>query len=239
MSRVILTAYELEIFSILEKKNLTSRQIAIRAKTDVRGMDRLLNALCALGLIKKEKGKFANSLFSKKYLDKGQPSFLAGLAHSVNAWKSWSTLTESVTQGTTVIKREDSKLHKNHTRGFIAAMHERSSSQANEIIRLMDLRNVRKILDIGGGSGAYSIALVQINKEIQATVFDLPEVIPLTRRYVKQSGCSSRIDYIEGDFKRDSFKSGYDLILLSAIIHMNSPKENLNLYKKAVLTLFG
>jgi hypothetical protein len=55
----------------------------------------------------------------------------------------------------------------------------------------------------------------------------------LTQSYVNKSGFSSRIDFIEGDFKHNSFKSGYDLTLLSAIIHMNSSKENLNLFKKA------
>jgi hypothetical protein len=218
MSRVILTAFELEIFSILEKKNLTSKQIALRAKADIRGIDRLLNALCDLGLVIKKQGHFANTSLSRKYLVKGQPNFLAGLSHSVELWKSWSTLTQAVIQGTTVIDRTDSELNENRLPGFIAAMDERASSHADEIIKRLDLTNVCKTLDIGGGSGAYSIALVRAKEDIQATVFDLPDVIPLTQSYVNKSGFSSRIDFIEGDFKRDSFKSGYDLILLAAII---------------------
>ncbi len=237
MSRIILTAFELEIFSILEKKTLTSKQVAKRANADSRGMDRLLNALCALGLLTKKHGNFANTLFSRKYLVKGQPNFLAGLAHSVDSWKSWSTLTQAVIQGKTVINRKASEQKEKRILGFIAAMHERASAQADEIIKLLDLTNVSKTLDIGGGSGAYSMALVHAKKGIQATVFDLPNVIPLTRSYVKKSRFSSQIDFIEGDFKRDPFNSGYDLILLSAIIHMNSHQENLNLFKKAVRAL--
>lgn len=233
MSRVILTAFELEIFSILEKKNLTSKQIALRAKANIRGIDRLLNALYALGLVTKKQGHFANTSLSRKYLVKGQPNFLAGLAHSVDLWKSWSTLTQAVIQGTTVIDRKNSELNENRLPGFIAAMHERASSHADEVIKRLDLTNVCKTLDIGGGSGAYSIGLVRAKEDIQATVFDLPDVIPLTQSYVNKSRFASRIDFIEGDFKRDSFKSGYDLILLSAIIHMNSSEENLNLFKKA------
>jgi ubiquinone/menaquinone biosynthesis C-methylase UbiE/predicted transcriptional regulator len=233
MSRVILTAFELEIFSILENKSLTSKQIALRAKSDIRGIDRLLNALCALGLVTKKQGHFANTSLSRKYLVKDQPNFLAGLAHSVNTWKSWSTLTQAVIKGTTVIDRKKTGMDANRLPGFIAAMHERASSHADEVIKRLDLKNVRKTLDIGGGSGAYSTALVRVNKDIQATVFDLPDVIPLTQSYVNKSRFASRIDFIEGDFKRDSFKSGYDLILLSAIIHMNSYKENLSLSKKA------
>jgi SAM-dependent methyltransferase len=234
LSRIILTAFELEVFSILGGKKSTSAYIAKLAKTDPRGMDRLLNALCALGLLKKKNGNYANTTISKKFLTKGQPNFLAGLGHSADLWNRWSTLTQAVIKGGTVIERSALKRKEKRLQGFIAAMHERASAQADETIKWLDLTEVYRTLDIGGGSGAYSIALVRAKKDIRATVFDLADVIPLTRTYVKKSGVASQIDFIEGDFNRDDFGFGYDLILLSAIIHMNSLQKNLNLFKKAV-----
>lgn len=237
LSRIILTAFELEVFSILGSKKLTSANIAKLAKTDPRGMDRLLNALCALGLLKKKNRNFANTTISKTYLIKGQPNFLAGLGHSADLWNRWSTLTQAVIKGGTVIERSALKRKEKQLKGFIAAMHERASAQAAETIKRLDLTDVYRTLDIGGGSGGYSIALVRAKKDIRATVFDLPDVIPLARTYVKESGFASQIEFIEGDFNRDDFGSGYDLILLSAIIHMNSLQKNLNLFKKAVKAL--
>ncbi len=116
-------------------------------------------------------------------------------------------------------------------------MDQRASAQAKETVKGLDLTGVRRTLDIGGGSGAYSIALAQAKKDLRATVFDLPDVIPLTRAYVGKSEVAARINFIEGDFDRDGFGSGYDLILVSAVIHMNSLPENLNLFKKAVRIL--
>jgi SAM-dependent methyltransferase len=146
-------------------------------------------------------------------------------------------LTQAVIKGGTVIERSALKRKEKQLKGFIAAMHERASAQAAETIKRLDLTDVYRTLDIGGGSGGYSIALVRAKKDIRATVFDLPDVIPLARTYVKESGFASQIEFIEGDFNRDDFGSGYDLILLSAIIHMNSLQKNLNLFKKAVKAL--
>jgi SAM-dependent methyltransferase len=235
--RIILAAFELDVFSVVEEKAMMSGEIAKRARTNPRGMDRLLNALCALGLLTKRKGKFANTPLSKKYLVRDRPGFLAGLGHSVDMWDSWSTLTQAVIHGKTVIKRSPLKRKGRRLSGFIAAMDQRASAQAAETIKKLDLTGVRRTLDIGGGSGAYSIALALAKKDLRAIVFDLPDVIPLTRAYVRKSKVAARIDFIEGDFDRDGFGSGYDLILLSAIIHMNSLAENLDLLKKAVRAL--
>jgi SAM-dependent methyltransferase len=235
--RIVLTAFELDVFSAIGEKTMTSAGIAKRARTNARGMDRLLNALCALGLLTKRKGKFANTPLSKKYLVSGQPDFLAGLGHSVDMWDSWSTLTQAVIHGKTVMKRSPLKRKGRRLSGFIAAMDQRASDQAAETVKRLDLTGVRRTLDIGGGSGAYSIALAQAKKDLRATVFDLPGVIPLARAYVRKSKVAARIDFIEGDFDRGDFGSGYDLVLLSAIIHMNSLPENVDLFKKAVRAL--
>jgi SAM-dependent methyltransferase len=102
---------------------------------------------------------------------------------------------------------------------------------------MINLSCVKRTLDIGAGSGAFSMEFVRAKSDIRATVFDLPEVIPLTRKYVAKAGLSRRFTFIAGDFGRDDFGAGYDLILLSAIIHMNSLPDNLKLFRKCVRAL--
>lgn len=116
-------------------------------------------------------------------------------------------------------------------------MHQRASAQARRIVRMINLSGVKRTLDIGAGSGAFSMEFVRAKSDIRATVFDLPEVIPLTRKYVAKAGLSRRFMFIAGDFGRDDFGWGYDLILLSAIIHMNSLPDNLKLFRKCVRAL--
>jgi 2-polyprenyl-3-methyl-5-hydroxy-6-metoxy-1,4-benzoquinol methylase len=61
---------------------------------------------------------------------------------------------------------------------------------------------------------------------------DLPHVIPLTKKYVSKAGLLENFNFIEGDYLSKEFEKGYDLILLSAIIHINSYEQNKMLVKK-------
>jgi 2-polyprenyl-3-methyl-5-hydroxy-6-metoxy-1,4-benzoquinol methylase len=237
-SRIILTGFELGVFTALGAQKKSSAAVAKKLRVNVRGLDRLMNALCALGLLRKKGPLFANSSFSARHLVDGKPGYLGGLAHTANLWNRWTTLTRAVAHGGAVIRRRDRKGNeKKRVRGFIAAMHQRASVQAAATVGLLDLSAVMRTLDIGAGSGAFSIALVRKKQDLQATVFDLPDVIPLTRAYVKRAGLPARFTFHPGDFNKDEFKPGYDLVFLSAIIHMNSVADNKRLLKKCAKAL--
>jgi SAM-dependent methyltransferase len=238
-SRIILTAFELGLFSKLADKTLSSERLAKIIGADGRATDRLLNALCELGLVKKSRGRFANAKIARNFLVAGRPQFMAGLTHTANQWQSWHTLSAAVRRGTAVIDRKARFTDEKRLSGFIAAMHERSSLQAPRIVKLLHLENVSRFLDIGAGSGDYAIALARCKKSSRAVVFDLPEVLQLTRNYVRQAGLLSRFDFIGGDFHCDDWGKGYDLVLLSAIVHMNSPEENRRLIARAANSLNG
>jgi len=231
-SRILLSAIELGIFSVIDKHLISAEDVAKKINTDTRATDRLLNALCAMGLLKKAKGRFFNSDLASKYLVEDKPDFMGNLFHTNHLWKSWSNLTESLKQGSS-LKSEKTKEEKhNWTEAFIRAMHYRGVNQGKILAMMIDLSNVKKMLDVGGGSAAFSMEIVKKNPLIQATVLDLPYVIPLTKKYVTEAGLQNNFDFIEGSFLSLDFESNYDLILLSAIIHMNSYEQNKLLVKK-------
>jgi SAM-dependent methyltransferase len=237
-SRILLTGFELNVWTALGEGRRSSADLARELRLDARGLDRLMNALVSIGLLKKEGGRFENTPLSTRHLVRGRPGYLGGLVHSVNLWDSWSTLTQAVARGGTVLRRHSSAGgRKARVRGFISAMHQRATAQAAATVKLLDLSNVQAVLDVGGGSGAYAMALVKAGPGIRATVFDLPDVIPLTRGYVKKAGLSVRFSFRAGDFNRDALGRGYDLILLSAIVHMNSPAANERLLAKCARAL--
>jgi SAM-dependent methyltransferase len=237
VSRIILTGYELEVFSIL-KGTLTSSEIAGKLGTDVRATDRLLNALVAIGLIEKNKNSFSNTAFSSRFLVKGRPGFMGGLGHMLNLWRTWSTLTESVRTGKSVAIEDSIEDRGNDWReAFIAAMHARAPQQAREVAALLDLSKTTRILDVGGGSGAFSFEFIRQNKKIKAVVFDLPTIVPITQGYIDREGFSGSVTTMAGDYLKDGFGEGYDFIFLSAIIHINSPDENRSLIKRCIAAL--
>ncbi|MBM4171545.1 MAG: methyltransferase domain-containing protein [Ignavibacteria bacterium] len=229
-SRVLLTAAELKIFSILDKHLLPSDEVAKKINSDPRATDRLMNALVAIGLMRKVHGKFYNTETAAKYLVEGKPDFMSGLLFVNNLWNSWSNLTEAVKKGKSLT--EKSIETEDWLNSFIAAMHYRADHHAKIIGLMLELGNVKKMLDVGGGSGAFSYEFMKINPQIESVIFDVPEVINLTKKYADDNKLTNKIKFIEGDYLIDDFGSGYDLILLSAVIHINSSEQNKALINK-------
>jgi precorrin-6B methylase 2 len=235
ISRIILTAVELNIFSVLDKHLMLSSEVAKAINADARAADRLMNALVAFGFLRKTHGKFYNSEAASQFLVKGKPEFMGGLFHTNELWKTWGTLTNAVRAGTSVYDADDS--NENWTETFITAMHYRAAKEAKIVSMMLELNNTLKMLDIGGGSGAFSMAFIEKNPELHAVIFDLESVIPLTKKYVTPFQYKDNIDYIIGDYLTDDLGCNYDLIFLSAIVHINSFEQNKTLLKKCYDTL--
>jgi SAM-dependent methyltransferase len=236
-SRIVLSAAQLGLFTLLGAEKLAAAELAARAGVDARAGERLFNALCALGLMKKARGRFRNAGIARECLVEGGPRYMANLAHAAGQWQNWSTLSEAVRRGTAVRRRPAARGDEPRRRGFIAAMHARARLQAPRVVELLDLSGVGRCLDIGAGSGAYAMALVRARDGLRATAYDLPAILPLTREYVRREGLQGRIDFLAGDFRRGGFGSGYDLVLLSAIVHMNDEAQNRRLVARAAAAL--
>jgi len=236
-SRVLLTAYELGIFSAIDDGLCRSDEIAQKLGTDARATDRLLNALCAIELLTKSDGRFANTASSRKYLSSKSPAYIPSLMHTVHLWDSWSTMTNAVRTGRGAPIAEVNDRGGAWLTSFISAMHERASRQAPQVISQLDLSGVTRVLDVGGGSGAYAMAFARARPSIRSTVFDLPNVVPITRGYIEQEGLADRVSTSQGDYLRDELGEGYHLVFLSAIIHSNSPDENRQLMRKCARAL--
>ena len=232
VSRVILSAFELRLFTILDKHMMSPEDISLQINTDPRATDRLMNALCAIGLLKKVKGKFYNADLASKYLVEGKPEFMGNLYHTNHLWNTWTYLTDSVKKGTSFKGDQNRTERPGWVESFIGAMHYRGVNQGKILAMMIDFTNVKSILDVGGGSAAFSMELVKKNPSIKATVLDLPHVIPLTKRYVSEAGLTEKFQFLEGSYLTTELKVGYDLILLSAIIHINSYEQNKSLVKK-------
>jgi ubiquinone/menaquinone biosynthesis C-methylase UbiE len=118
-------------------------------------------------------------------------------------------------------------------------MHVIGRTLSEEITADLDLSSYgfRKLLDVGGGSGTYTIAFLKSNPQMTAVLFDLKQVIEMARERLSSEGFLDRTELIAGDFYADELPGGCDLALLSAIIHQNSREQNVELFKKAYRAL--
>ena len=240
-ARVILTGVELDVFTAVHEASAgsggggaTLEAVAARIGAATRGAEMLLNALVALGLLEKDAGRFRNGRVAETFLREGAPhDSRAAIGHTNNIWDRWSTLSEAVKAGTALHHEPLVDRGDDWTVPFIAAMHKNATVRAPAIVGALDLTDVRRVLDLGGGSGAYSIAFVRAGSDLRATVFDLPTVTPLTRRYAAAAGVGDRVDTVDGDLASDDYGEGYDLVFISAIAHMLSPEANVAMLRKA------
>jgi SAM-dependent methyltransferase len=231
-SRVILTAAELDLFTRLEKGQATAGALAQELGCDQRSLTRLLDCLVALQLLSKQESVYQTSergaLLSAEHPETELPMVL----HLSGLWETWSGLTETLKTGENPRRKPVAHRGKDSLKDFIGAMHVVGRSLSNEIADSYDLANFNKLLDIGGATGTYTMAFLEKNPEMTAVLFDLPDVIPWAEERLESEGLLGRVELVAGDFYHDELPKGCDLALLSAIIHQNSPQENLDLYRK-------
>lgn len=146
-------------------------------------------------------------------------------------------MTEVVKTGIVAHREDINDRGQEWLNAFIHAMHDRGKKQAPAHISKLDLQNVKSVLDVGGGSGCFSMAFINQKPAIKATVFDLPNVIPISKKIIEQEEFSGQIKHVNGDYTEDELPNGFNLVFLSAIIHSNSFDTNQQLVKKCYCAL--
>jgi (2Fe-2S) ferredoxin/cyclopropane fatty-acyl-phospholipid synthase-like methyltransferase len=231
-SRVLLTAVELDLFTAVGS-GARAEEVAARTGSDPRATEMLMNALVAMGWLAKQGTIFRNSPSSAKYFVAGSAEdSRAATLHLVHLWRTWSTLTECLRAGTSVFHQEMVDRDEEWTRAFIAAMHRNARARAPLVVRAVGTEGVTRMLDVGGGSGAYSITFASAKEDLQVDLLDLAKVIPIAQGHIESAGLAGRIRTRPGDLRADKFGEGYDLVFVSAICHMLSADENKDLLKR-------
>ncbi len=235
---ILNAAVELDLFTHLSRKPLTAIEIARRTHADRRGVETLLHALAAMGLVRKTGARFRAAPQAAALLASDAPESIAPMvAHNAHLQKSWSRLAEVVRTGAPVEPfggkaRSGETLH-----AFIGAMHVRGAEMASRVAAALDLMGVRRVLDVGAGPGTYSMAFLRRAKRLRVTLFDLPPVVAIARRNLGAAGLLERADLAPGDFETDDLPGGHDLAWVSAIIHQQGRAENRALYRKVARAL--
>ena len=236
-SRILLTAVELDVFTAVGD-GATGAEVARRCRSDRRATELLLNALVALEVLQLKGERYALTPVAARFLVAGAPDDARdALRHNLSLWTTWSSLTDAVREGHVSLRADMRSRGDDWTVPFIAAMHRNASVRAPTVVEAVGAAPVRRMLDVGGGSGAYAIAFARANPALAAVVLDLPTVLPIAEGHIAEAGLSGRVTTRPGDLRRDDFGAGYDLVFLSAICHMLGPEGNRDLLRRAAQAL--
>jgi len=233
--RAVCVAVKLGVFETLSDRPLTAAETARQIKADILGTAMLLEALEALGYVRKRNGRYVDTPMTVKWLLRSSPSSLAdGIPFFENLVERWGYLDESIRQGkprTTL--REWLDQHPDRWRDAQAGWRALASTNADEVVAKVKLpHTARRLLDVGGGHGLYSVKFCHKYPKLSASVLDLPQALEAARETIAAEKIGGRVSVKAGDFWGDDLGSGYDVALLFNIIHGCSPDKNTELLHK-------
>lgn len=233
-ARALLTAHDLEVFDAVGRGK-GARRLAESLGTSPRGTRILLDCLVAMGLLRKRGSRYYNTGTAKAYLVSTSPHYM-GPVLRLNGyiWERWSRLGEAVREGRLPKAEREFISDPVKNRDFILAMDLLGRETAGKVARCLNLRGVKRVLDVGGGPGHYSMALAERSPGIEAVIVDLPLTLRVARELIERRGMGGRVRTREGDFfdPRCDLGEGYDLALASNILHIEDPAHNLDLLRR-------
>ncbi len=232
-SQTLFTLVELEIPKLLQNEKLNAADAARRLKIHPLAMERFLNACASIGLLVRENDLFSNTKLSENFLVSGEDFFLGGQLkrYQKRSAPQWEDLTEHLRNwkyGEAEAQPED----EDQGAQAMAEQHNLALLHGNALAESFDFLNYKKLLDLGGGTGASSIALCQKYPKLDSIVFDLPDNTKIAKDFIEKSGLIERIETIGGDFKKDDLPGNFDAVLLANFMAVADADENKTLLKK-------
>lgn len=232
-SQTLFTLVELEIPKLLQKERLNSANISRRLKIHPLAMARFLNACVSIGLLQKIGDTFANTKMTEKFLVTADEFYLGGQMrrYQKRSAPQWENLTEHLKNWKYGVAEAPPDDEDQGTEAM-AEQHNLALLHGFALAEAFDFSGFSKLLDLGGGSGASSIALCKNNPNLSSIVFDLPENAEIANDFIEKSNLKNRIETVGGDFKKDSLPENFDAVLLANFMAVTDADENKKLLKK-------
>lgn len=232
-----------DVFTRLAPGPKTWQQLMAEMGTSQRGTCILLDALTALGLLEKKGDSYTNSALAQRHLVRTSRDSQCA------SWELYEFFNENFVHADVAVREGmvPPELRTRHPykdehigRVRARAMYELGKTLAQEFAEGYDLRLARRMVDLGGAPGAYSFAFCRANPGLEATVVDLPSPVEVTNEMARNFGLADRVRTIAGDIFAQppiDFGSGYDLALISNVLHLEGPEADADLIKRARASL--
>ncbi len=249
-SKTLLTAVHMELFTILAKRELSGKDIQSRLALHNRNLYDFLDALVALGFLKrtglKETSIYRNAEDSNLFLDKNKPSYMGGILEMANnrLYPFWNDLEEGLKTG---LPQNETKsggkpvfeavyADPKKLKEFVGAMGGVQMGNFIAFAKGFDFSNYKTLCDIGGAGGFLAAHVTLNNQHMQCSSFDLPPVEPIAKENIKNMGLENKVNILSGDFFTDDFPKA-DVITMGNILHDWGKDDKKMLIKKAYDTL--
>ncbi|MEA5593062.1 methyltransferase [Rivularia sp. UHCC 0363] len=218
-------ADELGLFPLIAEAPKTAFQVRESLYLSERATEALLGVMTSLGYLVQQNGKFNLTQVSRNFLLPQSPCYWGGMLKLMaNNPLSHSVLLEALTNDRSSVYQEQDvweahEVEVEKAKLFTGAMQSMTMPGALGLANHGNFTGIKRLLDVGGGSAAVSVALAQRYPQMQCTILDLPVVCEIASSYISKAGLSNRIDTYSANFFTDAFPTNYDAILFSNIFH--------------------
>jgi hypothetical protein len=227
---VVLALVRAGIIDRLVEGPRSSRALADACGVDELALARVLGALVSIGLLRLDAGVYALPVRLAEELSASSGVALDGLAHAADGLDKWIELERVLRNGSAEYPDErDVTVSPERNERFIRAMHSYAGPAALRFAELVPRNGARTFLDLGGGPGTFTHALLAAWPDLEATIADLPLSLRVTRAIAAERGVADRLEIVEADFYHDrgcELGGPYDLVLVSAVLHAEGEAEN-------------
>lgn len=234
-------ALELDIFESLDAQPDTPDGLAVRRDFDARALRALLPMLMQLGFLEQRGGLYQLTEAGRQYMLKDSPYCWSGLFRRLSATMvAHKLLLETVNKERARAAKtrpadgwESGHVDMALARDVTAFMHSHSAPAAYGMARTCDFGGIRKLLDVGGGSGCFSVAIAGTRPDIYCTVMELQTICELAQQYIEAADATSQVDTITIDMFRQDWPRGFDAHFFSNVFHDWSVETCIELAKKS------
>ncbi len=232
-SQVMMTAVRLGLFDAVEKGVRLVPALAAAMETDERATRILCDALVGMELLVRDGDEYQNTAPTREQLLRDVPGSRVDMVlHGAGLYATWGELYDVVKTGKPTDKDKLDARLKGDPVAFARAMAVIGRRSAGATVDLLDLEGVASVLDVGGGPGMYAMAFAQHLPAAEVTLFDSSATLEEASRNIEAAGLSERIRLMPGDMFDDPVGEGYDLVLVSNVLHIFSPERNQELVSK-------
>ncbi len=225
----------LKLFDHLGADAWTSSDLATKLQVPEDKLDKLLLALTAMGFVSRKMGEWRNTKLARHTLV-AESSAYQGEMVLHNTQPEYFTRISSFGERLGLAPdQEDPDSY--HSR-FLRAMSETAQAgQAKALVHAVDLSDCRTLLDVGGATGPYAIALCKANPKLAVTVLDLAKTVNTARAVLHKTGLDDRIDIQAHDYREGSFPRPFDAVLISNVLRGEAPAAIDDILKRALEAL--
>jgi predicted O-methyltransferase YrrM len=221
------------LFERVGDANVKSTQLQTELSLARRPFIVLTTALRAMKLLEVDGDRFSLTPVAREHLLPGKPHYVGDYIGLAAESPGVLEMTERLRRnrpahaaqeegGAAFIYREglESAMEREASaRHLTLALAGRAQNVAPHLARVADLGSAKKLLDVGGGTGLYSIALLERFPQLQASVLDRPEVLKIAAEFAARHDLTERIELLPGDMFTAELPDDCDAILLSNILH--------------------